>query len=102
MISNFVRIIAFFVPLLGLYRVFLFYPYDPLAAPNLLRRVVVRYPHHTTLQTSQDFSRILKYGKESKMFVIKIDVQKRSFLHSKSHVVINKQKIYEISWVLYF
>ena len=32
--------------------------------PNLLRRVVVRYPHHTSLQTSQDFSR---FGKESKM-----------------------------------
>ena len=34
---------------------------------NLLHRVVVCYPHHTTLQTSQDFWRILKNGKESKM-----------------------------------
>ena len=35
---------------------------------NILCRVVVRYPHHTSLQTPQDFSRILKNGKESKMY----------------------------------
>ena len=33
---------------------------------NLLRRIVVRYPHHTSLQTSQNFSRILKMGKNRK------------------------------------
>ena len=51
---------------------------------NLLSRVVVHNPHHTTLQTSQVFSRILKNRKESKKdetngFVIKINVQKRKF-----------------------
>ena len=56
---------------------------------NLLHRVVVHYPHDTTLQTSQVFSRILKNGKESKIdstngFVIKIDVQKRRFYTTRA------------------
>ena len=74
---------------------------------NLLRRVVVRHPYHTTLQTSQDFSRIFKNGKESKMdetdgFVIKIDVQKRRFCPQEPHCYKKAKKIYGISWVLYF
>ena len=74
---------------------------------DLLRRVVVRHPYHTTLQTSQDFSRIFKNGKESKMdetnsFVIKIDVQKRRFCPQEPHCYKKAKKIYGISWVLYF
>ena len=75
---------------------------------NLLRRVVVRYPHHTTLQTSQDFFKNLEKWARienglNKRFCYQDRRTEKKVLFSKSHVVINRQKyIYGISWVRYF
>ena len=57
--------------------------------------------HTTTLQTSQDFSRILKNEKESKMdfkkwFCYQDRRTEKKILHSKSHVFIKRQKIRNI------
>ena len=77
----------------------------PISFAELLFVTLTMY--HTTLQTSQDFSRIFKNGKESKMdetnsFVIKIDVMKRRFCPQEPHCYKKAKKIYGISWVLYF